>query len=195
MPRRPRALVDDGIYHVYNRGNDRIDLFRCEEDFHSFLNLLLEAKQRFSLSIYHYCLMTNHFHLFVRVRQGDDLPKSMHSVQLAYTRVLKKRYEHLGHAFQGRFRSPLISKESYYLQCGRYIERNPVKAGMVKRAEDYEYSSARYYVFGRKDPLITPDEYYLELGNTDEERRKEYRDFLSLEEPYSEMVDEMLQMA
>jgi len=121
MPRKVRELVEGGIYHVYNRGNDRRSLFREESDFEIFRQRLLQAKEKFDLQIYHYCLMSNHFHLLVRVEKGEDLPRFMHALQLNYARYFKRKYRTVGHVFQERFRSPRIPEESYYLQCGRYI--------------------------------------------------------------------------
>lgn len=192
MPRKPRELTDQGIYHLFNRGNNRKDLFCEENDFQVFLYELSRAKNKFSCSIYHYCLMTDHYHLLVRISKGEDLPRFMHQVQLAYARHFKKKYEFLGHVFQERFRSPRIAEESYYLQCGRYIERNPVKAGIARHPWEYPYSSAGYYALGLPDPLVTPNLYYKSMGNFEDERRKSYREFLSMAEPYDAMVDKVL---
>lgn len=193
MPRRQRELEDGGIYHVYSRGNNRQRLFRAGKDFEAYLEILRRIKERFEFKLYHYCLMNNHVHFLMEVEKGRDLPRVMHGLQLSYARYYKKRYKYTGHLYQGRFRSPRIPEESYYLQCGRYIERNPVKAKMVERAEDYEYSSAQYYVIGKRDELITPNRYYRDMGKTEEERQEAYRQFVALDEPYSDMVTAGLQ--
>lgn len=192
MPRRRRELVDEGIYHVYNRGNDRRQLFSEPEDYRCFLNHLSLGISKYSVKLYHYCLMPNHFHLLLKVQGADDLPDLMHQVQIAYVRYFKKTRAFVGHVFQDRFRSPRISQESYYLQCGRYIERNPVKAAMVKEAQGYPYSSAAFYGRGEKDPLLTVNPYYLEMGSSEPERQRRYREFLALDEPYAAMVDAAL---
>lgn len=188
MPRRERELEDGGIYHVYSRGNNRQRLFRDKQDFEVYLELLSKMKERFEFKLYHYCLMTNHVHFLMEVVRGKDLPRLMHGLQLGYARHYKKRYKYTGHLYQGRFRSPRIPDESYYLQCGRYIERNPVKVAMVDKAEDYEYSSARYYVLGRRNSLLTANRYYTDMGQTEKERQQAYQKFVRLDEPYSEMV-------
>ena len=162
MPRRPRELVDGAIYHVFNRGNDRRILF------------------------------SDHFHLLLKIQKRGDLAKLMHQVQLAYARYFKKTRAFVGHIFQERFRSPRIYEESYYLQCGRYIERNPVKANLVETAAEYVYSSAPFYVLGTKDSLLTPNPYYTQMGKTEKERRQRYQEFLSLDEPYAQMLDTAL---
>lgn len=182
-------LEDGGIYHIYSRGNNRKWLFRDKDDFRFYKELLADQRDKYSYDLYHYCLMTNHIHMLLRIKQGDELPRLMHGVQLGYTRYYRKKYKYLGHLYQGRFRSPRIADESYYLQCGRYIERNPVKAGVVEHAADYPYSSAADYVLGISDSLVTHNPYYLEMGKTFEERQKNYELFVSLDEPYREMVD------
>ena len=192
MPRKPRELIDGGIYHVFNRGNDRRQLFSEPEDYQCFLNHLEEGALRFSVELYHYCLMPNHFHLLLKVPKGHDLPILMHGVQLAYVRYFKKTRSFVGHVFQERFRAPRIDEESYYLQCGRYIERNPVKAGLVQEAADYPYSSAKRYVRGERDPLLTTNPYYLQMGSSEREQQQRYRDFLCLDEPYAAMLDAAL---
>lgn len=189
MPRKARELIDQGIYHVFNRGNNKMSLFNGVEDYDYFRNLLRLALVVYEAKLYHYCLMSNHFHLLIQIQHADDLGKIMHEIQLKYARYFKKRNHSVGHVFQERFRSPRIPEESYYLQCGRYIERNPVHAGLVQQAEDYPYSSAAHYVLGKKDDLITPNLYYMAMGNTPEERQIRYKDFVSLEEPYGGMID------
>ena len=155
MPRKPREFVAGGIYHVFNRGNNRRALYEECADFECFMGLLKCAQERERVVIFHYCLMTNHYHLLIRSEEAESLPKFMHWVQLGYARYYKKKHKTTGHVFEERYRSPRIPEESYYLQCGRYIERNPLKAKIVQSAEDYPYSSAKYYVAGKRDLLLT----------------------------------------
>lgn len=192
MPRKPREFVGGGIYHVFNRGNNRRILFESKEDFDCFKGLLYEGCQRAAAEIFHYCLMSNHYHLLVRGVNIDSLPQLMHWVQLGYARYYKKRHKSTGHVFEVRYRSPRIAEESYYLQCGRYIERNPVKAKMVKMAEDYPHSSAGYYVSGKRDPLVTENLYYKDMGKTAEDRQRAYKKFVKLDEPYAELIKDQL---
>jgi putative transposase len=192
MARRPRELIDGGIYHVYNRGNNKGDLFTLNEDFHFFLECLMEAKSLFSVDIFHYCLMNNHFHLLLRVKTAESLPQFMHKVQLRFARFFKNKYSSVGHVFQERYRSPRVPEESYYLQCGRYIEKNPIRAGIVDDAFEYPWSSAKHYGLGAKDSLITTSFHYNELGETIEKRIRAYREFLLLDDPYEAMISEGL---
>lgn len=192
MPRKPREFVDGGIYHIFNRGNDRRKIFLEREDFQCFLNMMGSALDKYPIKMFHYCLMTNHFHFLLKSETKDGLPAFMHWLQLGYARYFKKKYETTGHIFEERFRCPRIAEESYYLQCGRYIERNPVKAKMVSQAWDYPYSSAAYYVAGKKDRLVTPNLYYLEMGSNDAEWKESYKNFLLIEDPYVPMIDAQL---
>ena len=184
MPRAKRALLDLGIYHVFNRGNNGLDIFNDSDDFCMFSRLLNESKNEFNVQIFHYCLMRNHFHLLLQIPHWDTLPKFMHKIQLTYARFFKKKLDFTGHLFQNRYRSPLIPEESYYLECGRYIERNPIKAGLVSDPSQYKWSSAKYYTRGLSDPIVTPNSYYLEIGQTPEERKIQYQKFLLIDDPY-----------
>ena len=192
MPRKPREFVAGGIYHVFNRGNNRRVLFEDGKDYDCFKGMLGKGQERERVSLFHYCLMSNHFHLLARSEEKESLYRFMHWVQLGYARYFKKRHKTTGHIFEERYRSPRIAEESYYLQCGRYIERNPVKAKMVMYAEDYPYSSAAYYVKGIRDPLLTENLYYQDMGKTPERRQKNYTRFIRMDEPYAELINDQL---
>jgi len=192
MPRKPRELVDGGIYHVFNRGNDRRTLFSDGDDYQEFLDHLGQGLALHQAALYHYCLMPNHFHLLLCIRAAGDLPTLMHRLQLAYARYFKKTRGFVGHVFQERFRSPRIPAESYYLQCGRYIERNPVAAKLVDEPAAYPYSSAAFYALGQPNARLTPNLYYEQMGTTPAVRQQRYREFLALEEPYAALVDQGL---
>ncbi|MBI3306367.1 MAG: transposase [Candidatus Omnitrophica bacterium] len=192
MPRKPREFVDGGIYHIFNRGNDRRKIFLDNKDFECFLNMAGCALEKYPIEIFHYCLMPNHFHFLLKSRAKEGLPAFMHWLQLGYVRYFKKKYETTGHVFEERFKCPRIAEESYYLQCGRYIERNPVKAEMASQAWDYPYSSAAYYAEGREDRLITSNLYYFEMGLHNKDRQQNYKKFLLIEDPYVPMIDTQL---
>ncbi|MBI2870829.1 MAG: transposase [Candidatus Omnitrophica bacterium] len=193
MPRKSRELTDEGVYHIFNRGNNRTQIFKDPEDFEQFHTLLTQARDHLKTDIFHYCLMGNHYHLLMQIRKAPDLVRFMHAVQLGYVRWYKKKYHVMGHLFQGRYKSPRIEAESYYLHCGRYIERNPLKAHLVTQPTDYPWSSARYYGLGRPDPVLTENLYYAELGSTHLERQQRYQEFLKLHDPYEDWVGEALE--
>jgi putative transposase len=192
MPRKIRELADGGIYHIYNRRNHGADLFCDPQDFECFRYLLRRSRRKYASEVYHYCLMPNHFHILIRIGLGRDLAPFMHLLQLSYARYWQRKYQLRGHVFQERYRSPRIEGESYYLQCGRYIERNPSRAKIVMRPEEYPYSSARYYILGVKDPIVTPNLYYQTMGKTDQERSLRYRQFLSFDDPYVAVIEKSL---
>ena len=192
MPRPMRQLVDQGCYHVIARGNNRQVLFVDEKAFRYFLFLMARAKTRYPAKLYHYCLMPNHIHLLLEIGQGPHLPKAMQFLLQGYARWYGKRHTYSGHVWQGRYKSPLIQRESYYLEAGRYIERNPRRAGLVEDLRDYPWSSYRLYAYGHPDPLVDEDLYYHALGATPRERQLAYRNFVRLESPYATVLDEEL---
>ena len=151
-----------------------------EGGYQFFKETLRVAKQKYLWDIYHYCLMPNHIHILAQIDDPLDLPKIMHYVILSYSRWYRYQTGYVGHVWQGRYKNPLINRESYLLECGRYIERNPVRAGLVNASEDYPWSSYRFYSHGSEDSLVTKDPSYDSFGFTDTERRRQYQTFVKL---------------
>ena len=176
---RRHQLEGNLVYHVLNRGNRRLEIFHEEEDYLYFKGIILRYVTNNGLAIYHYCIMFNHYHLEVELMDPERISSIMAGINRAYTHYYHKKYKTSGYLWQGRFKSKPIQKNSYLLSCGRYIESNPVRAKMVKKAQDYPYSSARYYVLGSSDEIITEDPLYEEFGLTAEEKRYNYDKFLS----------------
>jgi len=192
MPRKPRKLQDEGFYHLIARGNNRLFVFSLDGGFEKFRDLLFLSKKKFPWKLSHYCLMASHFHLLAQILEGQQLPRLMQFLLFEYSRWYRKKTEYVGHLWQGRYKSPLIEKESYFLECGRYIERNPLRAGIVQKIEDYPWSSYKHYASGESDGLIDGDPYYLDLGQTSEERQNAYQEFVKLDGPYDKIVDKTL---
>lgn len=192
MPRPPRLFNDSGLYHIIARGNNRQRLFHCEGDYLRYLDLIRQMREEHRFEIYHYCLMPNHVHLLIRFFQVPDLQKVMQRINLCYAKYHKRKYRYEGHLFQDRFKSLSIDSDAYLLECGRYIDRNPLKAGLVSALQDYNWSSYSYYAFGHPDDIITENLLYGNLGNTSEERQKAYREYLNIERPYENLIDEAL---
>lgn len=192
MPRGHRQLIDNGHYHLIARGNNRLFIFPMRQAFLKFKELILTSKGKYPWKLSHYCIMSNHIHLLGQIERGKDMPKLMQFLLFEYSRWYRSQFEYVGHLWQGRYKSPIIQKESYFLECGRYIERNPLRAGIVKSAEDYEWSSYRHYAFGVEDSLVDGDLYYSELGANPEDRQREYREFVKLDGPYDKLVDTTL---
>ena len=192
MPRRPRQLVDGGCYHLIARGNNRQAVFQEAAAFQHFLALLMEAKAKYPSKLYHYCVMTNHLHLLLEIAVAEQLPKFMQKLLQGYGRWYKTRQHYWGHVWQGRYKSPWITQESYYLEAGRYIERNPLRAHMVQDLKDYPWLSYGFYAYGAANPLVDEDPYYAALGSGLQARRAAYQDFVRLETPYATVLDDHL---
>lgn len=143
MPRIPRGLADDSIYHVINRGNGGQVVFQKDKDYEAFVNLMKEAKIRYAVKIFAYCLMPNHFHIVVMPHQSEDLSKWMQWLLTSHVRRFHKHYGTSGHIWQGRYKSFLIQKDSHLLTVLKYVESNPLRAGLVNSANNWLWSSHR----------------------------------------------------
>src|SRR3989338_10330805 len=155
MPRKPRILTDSGIYHLISRGNNRQVLFRESADFQAYLDFIGLVKKEYTFHLFHYCLMSKHVHLVARFFDQEGLQKVMQRINLNYAKLYRRKYRYCGHVFQDRFKSFPIEADSYVLECGRYIERNPLKAKMVEKLADYPWSSYSFYASGGERPVIT----------------------------------------
>lgn len=160
------------------RGNNKQVIFREDHDKRYYLKLLLNHKDEHKIDIFHYCLMNNHLHLLLHSRKPDALSGFMKKVSLSYFFLFKNKYGYVGHLFQDRFKSIVIDSNAYLLQCGKYIELNPVRKGITERPEDYSFSSYRCYAFGDGNPVITYDPLYAALSDSEEHRKRLYRSFI-----------------
>jgi putative transposase len=173
MPRIARCQQHQlgAYYHLMNRGHNREVLFRVDDDFTHFLKLLKRYHGRFGQHLFHYCLMPNHFHLLADCSSPDALSKWMAGLLRSYVHYYNRRYGFVGHLWQGRFKSPVVGAEEYFLSCARYIERNPVRACLVTEPWAYRWSSSRAYALGEADPLLSYNLWYRTLGASAEERQ------------------------
>ena len=148
-------ILYNGCYaHVISQSIRNIKIFKDQEDFVNFYNFLKLAKRRSGFKLYHYCLMHTHFHLAVMVPNFVKFAKAIQFIKSQYSRKYHVRYRTNGPIWRERYRSLLIEDENYLRDCGRYIEDNPLKAGLVERAEDWEFSSGRYYENNVEDDLV-----------------------------------------
>lgn len=142
MPRTARASQGGFCYHVLNRGNGRRTVFHKQGDYAAFLKLLGQAAERTPVRLLAYCLLPNHFHLALWPRADGELSDYMMWLLTAHVRRYHQHYHSSGHVWQGRFRAFPIQEDDHLLTVLRYIERNPVRAGLVAKAEDWPRSSA-----------------------------------------------------
>ena len=151
MPRTARASVGGYCYHALNRGNGRAQVFHDAADYHCFVRLLQKACARLPMRLVGYCLMPNHFHLVLWPRGDNDLGRWMQWLLTAHVHGYRKRYRGSGHVWQGRFKAFPIEQDEHLRTVLRYVERNPVRAGLVARAEDWAWSSVRAWL---QPPLL-----------------------------------------
>ena len=152
MGQRRIPLQTGNFYHVYNRGNNRQIIFFERENYIYFLRLIREHLIKNSVDIIAYCLMPNHYHLLVYLRD-ETLSDAMKSLSLSYTKAINKRFNRSGVLFQGRFQSIHISQTDYLVNLSQYIHLNPVKASLVKQPEEWEFSSYLEYAGLRKGTI------------------------------------------
>ena len=174
MARLARLSVPGHPYHVIQRGNNRQPIFRSDADREKMRSLLAENAAQFDVAIHAYVLMDNHFHLLVTPHAHDGLPKMMQAVGRRYVRHFNDTHQRSGTLWEGRYKSALVQSERYLLACMVYLDLNPVRAGIVGRAQDYPWSSHAHYVGLRNDRLVTPHALVWELGNTPFARESRY---------------------
>jgi putative transposase len=192
MPRKPRLFSPEIAYHVICRGNNRQTIFRKSEDFTYYLFLLKFLKEEFVFDVYHYCLMSNHVHMLMRFPTLQAFRKVPQRLSLLYAKYFARQYHHIGHVFQDRFKSIPVENNSYLLECGRYIERNPVSAKITTEPTEYRWSSAGFYLEGTANSILTMNPLYLDLAIEDGRRRELYRSFVMIERPYEAMVEKTI---
>ena len=167
MPRFARVVVPGCPHHITHRGNRREDVFFTPQDRDVYRSLLREYSDRHALRIVAYCLMTNHIHLVAIPALDDSLAKTVGLAHRRYSRFINKQRTWTGHIWANRFFSTPLD-EPHALAAIKYVELNPVRAGLVSRAEDYPWSSARARVFGVSDPLLQSDRTLLDAYEIDD---------------------------
>jgi putative transposase len=176
MPRPPRYPLPDIPQHLIQRGNNRQPVFFHEDDYRFYLACLKEAADTHGSAIHAYVLMTNHVHVLVTPRQTQSLAKMMQALGRRYVQYINTTYHRTGTLWEGRYRASLVEADPYLLTCYRYIELNPVRAGMVQEPAAYAWSSYRWHAHGQPDPVITDHALYLALGRTAHKRHAAYQE-------------------
>jgi putative transposase len=188
MARLPRLFIEGQPHHVIQRGNNRTPIFRCDEDFLYFERCLGKAVSECGVAIHAIVLMTNHVHLLVTPATPESLPRAMQSLGRRYVQHFNRSHGRTGTLWEGRYRSTLINTERHFLICMRYIERNPERAHLVSRPEDYRWSSYRANALGADCGVaLTPHQVYLALGPTSESRQSAYRGLFRRELPLEDI--------
>ncbi|OGW75729.1 MAG: hypothetical protein A2Z72_03430 [Omnitrophica bacterium RBG_13_46_9] len=187
MPRCRRIKADDVVYHIVTRGNNKMRAFHDDKDYHAYYDILRKYRKEVPFELYHFCIMRNHPHLLLK--PNCDISRLMHKVNLSYAQYYKARYGHVGHFWQDRFKSYIVSQDTYLLRCARYIETNPLRTVAKIPPEAYPYSSYRYYAYGEECDIITEDPLYATFGATPEEKRAAYRVFIKESETDTDLID------
>ncbi len=185
MARPLRLLFRDAVYHITARGNRREDIFYSEKDKSIFLYKMNETFKKYSFICYAYCLMDNHYHLFVKTPFAN-ITDGMHYLNTSYSNWFKRKYKIIGVIFQGRYKSILVDEDSYALNLSAYIHLNPLRKGMIKNIQEYEWSSFLDYIGARKPVIERLDTAFL-LSQFD-------NDLNRAEEKYKRFVFEMRDM-
>ena len=175
MPRPPRVVLPGHTLHIIQRGNNRSPCFADDEDRAIYLAALRHSSESAHCAVHAYVLMPNHVHLLVTAGEARSPARMMQALGRNYVRHFNDRHGRTGTLWEGRYRSSLIDSERYFLQCSRYVETNPVRAGLARRPEDYHWSSFRSNAEGQPDALVRRHAVYLALGRWNSIRREAYR--------------------
>ena len=179
MARSPRHFVPGYPSHVTHRGNNRQRIFHCEGDYRFLWNCIKEGADEHRVAVNAYVFMGNHVHLLMTPDDPTAISRAMHSASRRYAGYFNKRYERTGTLWEGRFRASLVKTDAYFLTCHRYIDQNPLRAGLARVPEQYPWSSHRFYAMGEANPLVTAHHAISILGESDESRRTAYQHLVS----------------
>jgi len=154
MPRIARIVGAGYPHHIIQRGNNKEKVFLDKEDYEKYLFLLEKYSAEKDAAILAYCLMPNHLHLLVKPLEEKTLSKMMQGITLCYTQYFNGKYRRTGRLWECRYHSTIVDEDRYLWSVSRYIENNPVRAGIAKKAEDYRFSSAKAHLLGEADATL-----------------------------------------
>ncbi len=141
MPRSARVTIKKSCYHIITRGNQKQTVFNEPADYQRYLLIVNRYKKRYKFKLFCFCLMPNHIHLIIEVDNPKDLNKIMRGLNLSYTLYFNSKYKKVGHLWQDRFKSRIIERDAYLIECIGYIENNPIRAGLASSIDRYPWSS------------------------------------------------------
>lgn len=189
MARLPRFVLTGQPQHVIVRGNNRSEIFCADDDYRLYLEKLQLACDKHGCDVHAYVLMTNHVHLLITPHEQQSLSKALQMMGRYYVQYYNYCYQRTGTLWEGRYKATLIDSESYLLTCMRYIELNPVRAGMVAHPSEYPWSSYHHNALSLPDELLTAHLEYRRLGKTDEARQAAYRQLFKHHIPESSVAE------
>lgn len=179
MARPLRLSFEDAVYHITVRGHRKENIFYSERDKIVFLDKMNETFEKYSFICCAYCLMNNHYHLFIKTPLAN-LSEGMHYLNSSYANWFRTKYKLVGSVFQGRYKSLLVDEDNYGVVLSAYIHLNPLRAGIVKQIEEYSWSSFLSYI-GAEKPVVERLDTLLilhQFGNNLKEAKKKYKDFV-----------------
>ena len=196
MSRMPRIEFPGAFFHVLARGNNKQDIFRNKQDYRVYIDRLNKYHKRYKFILYAYVLMANHVHLLV---ETDMIPlsKIMQGIQQSYTAYFHKKYDSMGHVFQGRYKAILCQRDNYLLELVRYIHLNPVRVGLVDTPEDFSWSSHQVYIGRLHQPFVKRDLILKMLSEDELSEERVYSQFIrdgirkGYQDPFDNVVDHL----
>jgi putative transposase len=189
MARPLRIELENGLYHVTGRGNERKTIFRTTTDYQKFKDYLRQAQDKYGLLLHAYTLMANHYHLILET-PSPNLSQIMHYVNGSYTTYFNVKRKRAGHLFQGRYKAILVERDRYLMELSRYLHLNPVRAQVVERPEDYAYSSYRSYISPDAEGMVYRDQILALISDDRERALQKYKQFV--EDALGKMADSPL---
>lgn len=172
--KRERPNFRDAVCHITTRCNNKENLIIDSHAYAKYLTILKNCKEKHGFFLYNYVIMNNHTHLLIKTVATENLSSIMHSINRWYARWYNEKYNRKGHFWEDRFYGELVKDDTQLLAVMRYIDLNPVRAGLCKNPTEWRYSGARTYLNGSKDDLIDIPEVYINLGTIHIERQKAY---------------------
>ena len=187
MPRISRVVLPNHPHHVVQRGHNRQDIFTQQSDYEYFLATLREWKEACGVKVYAFCLMSNHVHLVLETpEEAAMLPRLMKRLAGRQTRYTNRLVDRRGTLWESRYKSSAIQTDKYLLACCRYVELNPVRAGMVDYPEEYPWSSYSERMHGDKESWLDSSDCFTALGGSAEKRRRRYEEYVASAIPEGE---------
>ena len=175
MPRKKRFYIAGMPAHVMQRGHNKKTIFFEEKDYREYLKFLKKVADKYECQVHAYVLMTNHVHFLITPSTDKSISLLFQSLGRLYVTYINKTYKRSGTLWEGRHKGNIIDTQTYFLNCMKYIELNPVRANMVRHAADYPWSSYSANALGKTNAILTPHSEYLSLSKNKIERLERYQ--------------------